>query len=222
MVCTNSVINMFEHLLITYLTFATLAIRWKKRNRSIMDKIVTLKQPIWIGFLCAIISLALAELFFLGASNFDTWVSPVLNHNMLIHLEAWMLPLFTLFIGLSAAITEEAIFRNYMIPFFDKAGIIVSIIATSLLCGILHIGYHLYPLYLYVSEFMIITEYLFYIVYKKYGFNVVIFLPFFYNAWLTTLFVFANDIKIANLCLMVTLSPFLNYFYRQKETKINN
>src|SRR5690625_6315703 len=41
MVGTNSVINMIEPLLITYLTFATLSIHGKKRNCSIIEKIKT-------------------------------------------------------------------------------------------------------------------------------------------------------------------------------------
>lgn len=214
---TNSAINMIEPVMMIYLTFATLAIRWKKNKRGLLQKFTSVKQPVWVGFLFAIISLALAELFFLAASHFDTWVSPVLNHNMLIQLNGWMLPLFTLFIGLSAAITEEAIFRNYMIPFFNKGGILLSVIATSFLWGILHIGYDMYPWYLYVIDFMIITGPLFYFVYKKFGFKTVIFLHFFYNAWVTTLFVFAVDINIALLCLIVTLSPFLIFLYREKQ-----
>src|SRR5690625_5987886 len=64
MVGTNSVINMIEPLLMTYLTFATLAIRWTKNNCSIIDKIITLKNPIYIGFVFSFIINALLVFIF--------------------------------------------------------------------------------------------------------------------------------------------------------------
>ncbi|MBO1003314.1 CPBP family intramembrane metalloprotease [Pseudogracilibacillus auburnensis] len=213
-------IGMIEPALMTYLTFATLMIRWKKSKQTVSTKLLSFKKPIWLGLLAAIISLALSESFFFIASFFGAWVSPVLNHGALIQLDVWMLPIFSLFIGLSAAITEESIFRNYMIPSFDRLGVIVSVIATSVLWGILHIGYDMFPWYLYVIDFIIITGPLFYFVYKRYGFKTVIFLHFFYNTWVTTLFLFSVDVKVAFVSLLITLSPFLLFLYRRTDSTV--
>lgn len=213
-------IGMIEPALMTYLTFATLMIRWKKSKQTVSTKLLSFKKPIWLGLLAAIISLALSEFFFFIASFFGAWVSPVLNHGALIQLDVWMFPIFSLFIGLSAAITEESIFRNYMIPSFDRLGVIVSVIATSVLWGILHIGYDMFPWYLYVIDFIIITGPLFYFVYKRYGFKTVIFLHFFYNTWVTTLFLFSVDVKVAFVSLLITLSPFLLFLYRRTDSTI--
>lgn len=208
-------IAMLDPVLMTYLTFAVLLIRWKKVNRNIGERVRALQPHIKQGFFTAIIGITLGELYFFFAGFFDVWVSPVLNHSLLILNSPWVLPVFTLFVGLSAAVTEEAIFRNYMGPFFERFGVVTAVIATSLLWGILHIGYDMYPWYLYVIEFILFTGPLFYFVFKNYGFSTVIFLHFFYNAWVSTLFLFSIDMKLGLLSLVVMFSPFCLFFYRR-------
>lgn len=210
-------IGALDPAMMTYLTFATLLIRWKKDVRPLTIKVRHLQPAVIHGFLAMLIAMVLGEAFFYVASYFDTWVSPVISHNMLINLDMHWLPVFTLFIGLSAAVTEEAIFRNYMIPIFDRVGVLFSVILTSVLWGIMHIGYDMYPWYLYVVEFIFVTGPFFYFVYKRYGFAAGIFMHYFYNAWVTTLFLFAVDVKIALISLAVMLSPFLVFLIRGKE-----
>ncbi|MGM8211498.1 CPBP family intramembrane glutamic endopeptidase [Virgibacillus sp. W0430] len=212
-------LGLLEPILLTYLTLGTLLIRWKKTSLRSTEKWDRLKSSVGKGFLTAIIAITLGELFFYAASFFDVWVSPVLNFSMLLHINVWLLPLLTLFIGLSAAISEEAIFRLYMISFFDRFGVIVSIFATSVLWGILHIGYDMYPWYLYVIDFILITGPFFYFVYKKYSFQTVIFLHFFYNSWVMTLFLFAYDIRAALLSLVITFGPLFILFKRKKSSR---
>lgn len=204
-------ISLLDPLIMIYLTLATLLIRWKKDNRLFRSRLVELQPSVLHGFLLMIIAVLLSEIFFYIASYFDTWVSPVTTHIVLVKLDIWFMPLFTLFIGLSAAITEEAIFRNYMIPLFDRFGVLMSLLLTSFLWGILHIAYDMYPWYLYVLEFIVITGPFFYFVYKHYGFSASIFMHYFYNAWVTTLFLFTVDVRVAIVSLFVMLSPFLLY-----------
>ncbi len=206
---------MLDPLLMTYLTFAVLLIRWKKVRRNTSERIRALQAHVKQGFLTAIIGITLGELYFLIAGFFDVWTSPVLNHSLLILNSPWILPIFTLFIGLSAAVTEEAIFRNYMGPFFERFGVVIAVIVTSLLWGVLHIGYDMYPWYLYVIEFILITGPFFYFVYRRYGFPTVILLHYFYNAGVSTLFLFSIDIMIASISLVVMVSPFSLYLYRK-------
>lgn len=206
---------MLDPLLMTYLTFAVLLIRWKKVRRNTSERIRALQAHVKQGFLTAIIGITLGELYFLIAGFFDVWTSPVLNHSLLILNSPWILPIFTLFIGLSAAVTEEAIFRNYMGPFFERFGVVIAVIVTSLLWGVLHIGYDMYPWYLYVIEFILITGPFFYFVYRRYGFPTVILLHYFYNAGVSTLFLFSIDFTIASISLVVMVSPFSLYLYRK-------
>lgn len=210
-------IGMIEPALMTYLTFGTLLIRWKRTTKSFRSRIESLKQPIRNGFLLMIIAITLGELYFLIADYLGGWTSPVLNHAVLINISIWLLPIFALFVGLSAAITEEAIFRAYMIPFFDRFGVFFSVLMSSALWGILHIGYDMYPWYLYIIDFILITGPFFYFVFKKFGFPTVIFLHFFYNSWVTTLFSFSIHIGVGLLALLVTLSPFLLFLNQRKD-----
>lgn len=209
--------SIIEPLIMTYLTFATLLIRWKRDDRPLTKRLTTLQPAVVHGLLLTVIALLLAEGFFFIAQFVDTWVSPVTMHNVLVELELWYIPVFTLFIGLSAAITEEAIFRHYMIPFFERGGIFLALVMTSFLWGIMHIGYDMYPWYLYVLEFFILTGPFFFFVYKRYGFATAIFMHYFYNAWVTTLFLFGVDLKVAFVSLLVMLSPFLLCLIRNKK-----
>lgn len=213
-------LSLIEPGIMIYLTLVTLLIRWEKSNRSLTERISELQPSVVHGLLLMFIAVLLAEAFFFIASFFNTWASPVTTYMLLVKLDVWWIPIFTLFIGLSAAITEEAIFRNYLIPIFDRLGAMFSLVMTSFLWGILHIGYDMYPWYLYVLEFMIITGPLFYFVYKRYGFHTAIFLHYFYNAWVTTLFLFSVDIKVAIVSLFVMFSPFLVFLFRKKDTTI--
>lgn len=211
-------ISFIETGIMIYLTFATLLIRWQKGTTvSLADQLLAHKQAIFQGLLWMIISVVLTETYFFVASFFDTWSSPTTSHVVFIQLEPWLLPLFTAAIGFSAAITEEAIFRNYFIPLLRKLGAVVAIFLSSAIWGILHIGYDMYPWYLYVLEFIILSGPLFYFVYVKYGFKTVIWLHYFYNAWATTLLLFYVDVNIALASLAVMLSPFLLFFIRTKK-----
>lgn len=200
----------------TYLTFATLLIRWKKSSESTEIRLLKLKNSIFQGLLLTIVGLALTNLFFYVSSFFGTWISPVLNHGLLINVNPWILPIFTLFIGISAAITEEAIFRRYMIPFFDRFSVIISVIITSFLWGVLHLGYDVFPWYLRVIEFMIIGGPFYYFVYKKFGFKTAIFCHYFNNSLITALFLLRIDLKVAIVALFLSLSPLLVMLLKTK------
>lgn len=208
--------GLIEPLIMIYLTFATLLIRWKRREHSLTERLVRLQPSVVHGFLLTIIALLLAEGFFYIARYFDTWVSPVTMYNMLVELDLWYIPVFTLFIGLSAAVTEEAIFRNYMIPLFERLGVFFALVATSFLWGIMHVGYDMYPWYIYVLEFVLLTGPFFFFVYKRYGFASAIFMHYFYNAWVTTLFLFTVDLRVAFVSLAVMFSPFILFLIRKK------
>lgn len=207
-----------ESLILTYLTFVTLLIRWKRDERPLMERLRTLQPAVVHGLLLTAVGLVLAEGFFFIARYFDTWSSPVTMHNVLVELNPWLIPLFTLCIGLSAAISEEAIFRHYMIPMFERVGIFFALIVTSFLWGIMHIGYDMYPWYLYILEFFMLTGPFFFFVYKRYGFATAIFMHYFYNAWVTTLFLIYVDWQIAVVSLLVMFSPFLLFLIRRKES----
>ncbi|MFA8440115.1 CPBP family intramembrane glutamic endopeptidase [Pueribacillus sp. YX66] len=215
-------IGIIEPLMMIYLTFATLLIRWKKDSRPLTNRIYELQPSVIHGFLLMFIAVLLAEGFFYIASYFDTWVSPVTTHNVLVQLDISLIPIFTLFIGLSAAITEEAIFRHYMVSLFERFGIFMSLVLTSFLWGILHIGYDMYLWYLYVLEFIVITGPFFYFVYMRYGFSASIFMHYFYNAWVTTLFLFTVDVRVAIVSLCVMLSPFLLFIVRKTNKRMDN
>lgn len=204
----------------TYIVFFILMIRWKKQPGTPFPvRIGQLRPSVWAGFLWTFISLTLTTLYFYIATTFfDTWVSPVDNFGLLFNLDIWMLPVFTFFIGYTAAVTEETVFRHYMIPIFDKLTVPVSLVLTSFFWGILHIAYDMYPWYLYVLEFMLITGPLFYIVYKKHGFKSAIFLHYFYNAWVTTLFAFTIDLVVGVISLLVTLLPFVVFIFPKQQT----
>lgn len=206
-----------EPAIMTYLTLTTLLIRWKKSSKSWDEQISHTKKAIIQGLLLTVISLTLAELFFLVATHFGGWASPVSNHGLLLNQKLWLLPFFAVFVGISAAITEEAIFRNYMIPFFDRFGVITSVLVTSILWGILHVGYDMYPWYLYIIDFIIISGPFFYFVYKKFGLKTAMFLHYFYNSIVTVMFLFSVDIKVAITSLLLTLAPLLLFFYKPKQ-----
>ncbi|MFO1444878.1 CPBP family intramembrane metalloprotease [Bacillus sp. Bva_UNVM-123] len=213
---TISGFGAFEPGVMTYLTFATLLIRWKKTSESTENRLLNSKNSIFQGLLLTIVGLALTNLFFYIASFFGSWISPVLNHGLLINVNPWILPIFTLFVGISAAITEEAIFRQYMIPFFDRFSVIISVILTSFLWGILHLGYDVYPWYLRVIEFMIIGGPFYYIVYKKFGFKTAIFCHYFNNSFITILFLWRVDLMVAIVALFLSLSPLLVLLLKTK------
>lgn len=213
--------GLIEPLIMIYLTFITLLIRWKRSEQSLTERLGKLQPSVVHGLLLTIIGLLLAEGFFYVASYFDTWVSPVTMYNVLIELDIWYIPVFTLFIGLSAAITEEAIFRHYMIPLFERLGVFFALVATSFLWGIMHIGYDMYPWFIYVLEFVLITGPFFFFVYKRYGFTTALFMHYFYNAWVTTLFLFSIDLRVAFVSLAVMLGPFVLFLIRDKNKTRN-
>lgn len=214
--------GLIEPLIMIYVTFATLLIRWRRSEYSLTERLATLQPSIIHGLLLTIIALLLAEAFFYIASYFDTWVSPVTMYNMLIELDIWYIPIFTLCIGLSAAITEEAIFRHYMIPLFERLGVLFALVATSFFWGIMHVGYDMYPWFIYVLEFVLITGPFFFFVYKRYGFATAMFMHYFYNAWVTTLFLFTVDLRVAFVSLAVMLSPFALFFIRNEGKDAKN
>lgn len=213
----SSFFSMIETLMMIYLTLVALLIRWKKSTLTFRERLIKLQPSVVHGLALMFISVLLSEAFFFFAKFFDAWGSPVTSHIVLSQLDLWLIPVFTLFIGLSAAITEEAVFRNYLVPIFDRVGVLFSLVLTSFLWGIFHIGYHMYPWYLYVLEFIVITGPLFYFAYKRYGFTTAIFLHYFYNAWVTTIFLFTVDVKVALVSLFVTLSPFLVFLAGKNE-----
>lgn len=202
-------IGALQPAVMTYLTFATLLIRWKKSTENQASNILEWKNSIFQGFLLMLICFTLTELFYFIAGFFGTWTSPVTDHAPLINVNPWILPFFALFIGLSAAISEEAIFRKYMIPFFDRFSVVASVILTSFFWGILHLGYDVYPWHLRLIEFMIIGGPFFYFVYKKFGFKAGIFCHYFNNSFFTSLFLFRVDMKVATVALILTISPLL-------------
>lgn len=209
-------LSLLDSGIMIYLTLATLLIRWQKNDTlSFAEKVADHKKSIFQGLLLTIITVVLAETYFFIAGFLDTWSSPVTSHIVFVQLDYWLLPLFTAFIGLSAAITEEAIFRNYLIPLFRRASHITAIVMSSALWGILHIGYDMYPWYLYVLEFILISGPFFYFVYVKYGFKTVIWMHYFYNAWVTTLLLFYVDLTVALVSLAVMLSPFLLFLVKR-------
>lgn len=203
----------------TYIVFFILMIRWKKSDLSLRQKITIMREDVIVGLLWTFISLTLTTVYFYIANTFfDTWVSPVDNFDLLFNIDIWLLPLFTFFIGYTAAVTEETVFRHYMIPIFDKLTVFISLILTSFFWGILHVAYDMYPWYLYVLEFMLITGPLFYIVYKKYGFKAAIFLHYFYNAWVTTIFAFTMHTTVGFISLLVTCIPLLVFLVPKDES----
>lgn len=213
-------LGIIEPLIMIYVTFATLLIRWKRSERPLVERLEKLQPAVVHGLLLMIVAVVLAEGFFYVASFFDAWVSPVTMHNVLVELDIWYIPLFTLFIGLSAAITEEAIFRHYMVPLFERIGLFFAFMATSVLWGIMHIGYDMYPWFIYVLEFILLTGPFFFFVYKRYGFATVMFMHYFYNAWVTTLFLFSVHIGVAFISLLVMLSPFILFFIHHKRETV--
>lgn len=208
----------------TYIVFFILMIRWKRQPEfTLRTKITNMRTSVVNGFLWTFISLALTTIYFYIATTFfDTWVSPVDNFSLLFNIDIWLLPVFTFFIGYTAAVTEETVFRHYMVPIFDKATVFVSLILTSFFWGILHVGYDMYPWYLYVLEFMLITGPLFYIVYKKHGFQSAIFLHYFYNAWVTTLFALTIDLTVGIVSIIVTFIPFIVFLVPKEQQKMHD
>lgn len=208
-------ITLLDSAIMIYLTFITLLIRWRKKpDEHLNEKFFSQQQSIFQALLLTVISVVLAETYFLIASFFDTWSSPVTSHIIFIQLDDWMLPIFTAFIGLSAAITEESIFRHYLVPMFRRFSGVTAVVMSSLLWGILHIGYDMYPWYLYILEFIFVSGPFFYFVYTRYGFKTVIWMHYFYNAWVTTYLLFSYDLKIALVSLAVMLSPFLLFLVK--------
>lgn len=202
-----------------YLTFATLFIRWEKSTESKDTNIVEWRNSIFQGFLFMLIGFSLTELFLFVAGIFGAWKSPVLNYDLLINVNPWILPIVPLFIGLSAAIWEEAVFRRYMIPFFDRFSVVASVILTSFFWGIQHLSYDVYPWYLRIIEFMIIGSF-FYFIYKKFGFKTAIFCHYFYNSLFTSLFLFRVDLKVGIVALILSISPLLVLLLKTKSQEV--
>lgn len=201
-----------------YNTFLILLIRFRHRGAyTINELLLKVRDGVKPALLWGLVSLALTTTYFFVTTRFfGSWVSPVDSYALAYNMKAWMIPLVVFAIGFSAAIFEETIFRHYMVPLFDRFSVIVSMFATSILWGVLHISYDMYPWYLYIVEFIIITGPLFYVVYKRYGFTTSILLHYFYNAWVMTLFAFAIDLKIGLVSLLVMLFPVLALFVRPK------
>src|SRR5699024_9244223 len=98
----------------------------------------------------------------------------------------------------------------------ERLGVFFALVATSFLWGIMHIGYDMYPWFIYVLEFVLITGPFFFFVYKRYGFVTAVFMHYFYNAWVTTLFMFTVDLRVAFVSLAVMFVPFVLFFIRSK------
>lgn len=213
-----SFLTMIDATIWAYNTFLILLIRFRHRHDfSFNDIALKVRKQLKPAISWTLIGLSLTAIYFyIAAKYFAGWMSPVDDILLSFNTPYWTIPILTFAIGFSAAIFEESIFRHYMIPIFDKLTVPFSIVATSVLWGVLHFGYDMAPWYLYILEFIIITGPLFYIVYKRHGFTTAILVHYFYNAWAMTTFAFTLDIKIALISLLVVLIPLLTLFTKEK------
>src|SRR5699024_5960992 len=159
-----------------------LLIRFRHRGAyTINELLLKVRDGVKPALLWGLVSVALTTTYFFVTTRFfGSWVSPVDSYALAYNMKVWMSPRVVFAIGVRADIFEETIFRHYMVPLFDRFSVIVSMFATSILWGVLHISYDMYPWYLYIVEFIIITGPLFYVVYKRYGFTTSILLHYFY------------------------------------------
>ncbi|OLO25175.1 hypothetical protein BTR23_25380 [Alkalihalophilus pseudofirmus] len=203
---------------LTYATFSILLITAKKTDYvQPFSQIAEKLQPaVWNGFLLMIVSTSLTTIFYGLSAYFGAWSSPVMDYAVFLNTPLWAVPVFALSLGICASISEETIFRRYLIPAFDRFGVVISVLATSFLWGIGHIGYHMVPWHIRIFEFVLIVGPFFYFVYKRYGFVTAIFCHFFYNSMIGSIFLLTIIGPVGLLSVVLTLVPFLVFLKRSR------
>lgn len=207
--------------LLTYTTFIILLITAKKADyvQPFSQIAIKLQPAVWNGFLLMLVSTVLVTIFYGIWAQFGAWTSPVMDYSIFLNTPIWALPVFALSLGICASISEETIFRRYLIPAFDRWGVIFSVIATSFLWGIGHMGYHMVPWHIRIFEFMIIVGPFFYFVYKRYGFVTAIFCHYFYNSLFGSIFLISIYWPVGILSFVLTLVPFFVFLKRSGENR---
>lgn len=220
----------FEVLVSAWLVFFILAMTIPKDTTFLMQKtfseqvsesLINMKKPILLGFCLAVISHPLSETFFLLASMIGgTWFSPATFYEIYLVENIWLLPLFVLAIGITAAIMEETVFRRYLVSIMDKIHPIFAVLVTSFLWAVLHIGYDVFPWYLRIIELTLVIGPFLYWVYKRYGFLTVIYCHYFFNSLLISKALFSFRLDVAIVSLLLTMSPLLIFLYKRHRLAI--
>lgn len=133
----------------------------------------------------------------------------------------WLLPLFVLAIGITAAIMKETLFRRYLASVLDHIHPIFAVFVSSFLWAILHLAYDVHPWYLRIVELTLIIGPFLYWIYKRYGFLTVLFCHYFFNSLYMSIHLFTYRDDIALVSLVLTLSPFMILLYKKRERDIN-
>lgn len=185
------------------------------------DEMIRNRLPMVQGFLLAAVMAGMSAIFFEGSIFLGTWGSPVMDYASFTRTNPFLVATAMFGVGFVAAISEEAVYRRYLIPIFDRFGWFISCVLTSYLWGSLHVtGYQVYPWYLRIIEFMVFVGPLMYWIYKKYGFRTGIYTHYFHNALFAgTLYILESGWFTAFLSFLLVLSPFFIFLYKERKTE---
>lgn len=180
-----------------------------------------MKKPIILGLCLAVIGTFMSDLFFWMTFTYGgAWFSPVTFYEIFMLEMIWLLPLFVLAIGITAAIMEETLFRRYLASVLDHIHPIFAVLVSSFLWAILHLAYDVHPWYLRIVELTLIIGPFLYWIYKRYGFLTVLFCHYFFNSLYMSIHLFTFRGDIALVSIFLTLSPLMILLYKQREKDI--
>ncbi|MCB1319904.1 MAG: CPBP family intramembrane metalloprotease, partial [Leptospiraceae bacterium] len=161
--------------------------QWWRRFRSRWSGILLM------GLCLALVFQPVNILFAELARYYGAWWSGLAFRESNLHNAIWPVLCFALILGSIPAISEELIYRELLGGTLRKwmrtwAGsfgrfmeIVLGVLCTSFVWGIAHLGYEVYPWYLRLLEFLLLTGPMQYIVWRRFGLAVSIAFHFWIN-----------------------------------------
>ncbi|RKY37329.1 MAG: hypothetical protein DRP78_01370 [Candidatus Omnitrophota bacterium] len=144
-------------------------------------------QPIIIGYCLGFVLLGYMTLFyFIGTKFFNIWMPPEVEYSNILGTS--MPFLFPLTIALSAAVSEEFMFRLFAVSFLKKylKSSYIAVFISALIWAFAHSNYPVFPAYIRGIE-LTIAGIIFGIVFLKYGIEAVVIAHFVIDAALVGL-----------------------------------
>lgn len=167
-----------------------------------------INKALLVGSFLAFITLAYQVLYYLMGKQFGFWTPIRVNYDDLFSTYLpWSYPLF---IGFSAAVMEEGIFRYFGVPFLKKylKSALIAIIITSISWAFLHSNYEQFPWYVRGIEISVIGLMLGSI-YYRYGIVASFTAHFVIDVFLTATSLFGTGFYPTSSAILFILLPII-------------
>lgn len=223
---TMLILHVLQWLVMTFLTFTTLVVTTRERSHDQKQKTKHIQPPAQVsivnGFLFGSITYALATCIYYVAGKQGAWSSGTNDFILYVNHPWYLIPIFTLSVGIAASISEEAIFRRYFYHMLHHRAKWLAILLSSFLWGVMHIGYDMHPFYLMILELTLIAGPIFYWIYWRYGFLAVVMTHFFYNSVFVSMGIIKHNPTAAYISIFVGLLPLFWAIYKLRTHFLDN